>query len=108
MNTDKLQAVTSIGVHDRPIANPRDPKKIHDAACQFESLMIAEMLKTAKEDASGGCFGEGDQEDAAGGLATGMGQEFLAQAIAAKGGLGLAATIERGLQSASQRQAIST
>ena len=78
-------------------ATPNDPKKIHDAACQFEALMIGEMLKTVKESSGGDGLG-GDDADGSGGLATDMGQEFFAQAIAGSGGLGLTATIERGLQ----------
>jgi Rod binding domain-containing protein len=88
---------------------PNDPKKIHEAACQFESLMIGEMLKTVKDAAGGDGLG-GDEADSSGGLATDMGQEFFAQAIASKGGLGLAATIERGVttEAARHRQAVST
>jgi Rod binding domain-containing protein len=85
-----------------PRTAPNDPKKIHDAACQFEALMIGEMLKTVKEDSSG------DDADGSGGLASDMGQEFFAQAIASHGGLGLAATIERGVETeAARHQAVS-
>ena len=91
-----------------PSTNPNDPKKIHQAASQFEALMIGEMLKTAKESGGDAALG-GDDADSSSGLAGDMGQEFLAQAIAGKGGLGLTATIERGLktEAAKHYQAVS-
>jgi|SRR5579884_1203371 len=96
---------TPSGPAPRTIQN--DPKKIHDAACQFEALMIGEMLKTAKQDSSDDALG-GDDADGSGGLASDMGQEFFAQAIASHGGLGLAATIERGVETeAARHQAVS-
>lgn len=89
-------------------SDPKDPKKVHDAACQFEALMIGEMLKTAKEDSANDPLG-GDDADSATGLAGDIGQEFFAQAIANSGGLGLASTIERGLKAeAARHHAVST
>lgn len=83
-----------------------DPKKIHDAATQFESLMIEEMLKTVRESTSGGALGADDDDaDSSGGLAMDMAQGFFAQAIAAKGGLGLADTIARGVETEAARTA---
>lgn len=69
------------------------PNKLHDAARQFEALMITEMLKTARETSSDGSL-SGDEEtgeDSSMSLAEGQ----FAQAISNNGGLGLAKMIER-------------
>jgi hypothetical protein len=69
--------------------------------------MIGEMMKTVKEDSTDDALG-GDGADGSAGLAGDMGQEFFAQAIARNGGLGLASTIERGVESeAARHQAVS-
>ena len=78
-------------------AVPGDPQpvKLKDAAQQFEALILAQMLKTARESSSGGWMGEA--EDASGATAMEMGEEQLARLMAAQGGLGLAALVLQGL-----------
>jgi Rod binding domain-containing protein len=71
-----------------------DPEKIHQAAQQFESLLLAQILKSAHDD-SEGWLGTG--EDQAGSSAMSIAEEQLAQALSNRGGLGLAGLIERGL-----------
>jgi len=97
-----LSGVGSSGPSLSAHRNPNDPRTIHEAASQFESLMIAEMLKTARETTGGGAL-DGDDADSSGGVAMDMAQEFFAQAVAGKGGLGLAKTIEQGLQTQTAR-----
>ncbi len=75
-------------------SNSKDPKKIHDAAMQFESLMIGQVFKTIHEDDEGWL---GSGEDASSSSAMGMADEYFAQAIAKRGGLGLAQMISRQL-----------
>lgn len=77
-----------------PVAGKDDPAKIHQAAQQFESLLMSQLLKTAHDD-SDGWLGTGDDDTAS--AAMGIAQEQLAQAMSARGGLGLAAIIEKGL-----------
>lgn len=72
-----------------------DPKKIHDAARQFESLLIAQILKAMH--ASGTSL-TGEDEDAASSSALEMAEEEFAKSLSAQGGLGLAKLIESGLQ----------
>jgi Rod binding domain-containing protein len=62
------------------------PEAIRNATEQFEALLIAQMLRHARE-SGGGWMGEGDQ---AGGHMMGLAEEQLAQVLAARGGLGLA------------------
>jgi len=94
---------TPTGTRLTAASAPGDPKKIHDAAQQFESLMIEEMLKTVREDSDGDALSGDDDGDSSGGLAMDMAQGFLAQGIAAKGGLGLADTIARGVETEAAR-----
>ncbi len=76
-------------------ANPaQEPRKIKDAARQFEGVLIAQLLRSAREPAC---------EDEAGATMLEIGQEHLAQAIAAQGGLGLANLIVQGLTSPQSR-----
>ena len=74
--------------------NKDDPARIHHAAQEFESLLISQILKTAHGDKEG-WLGTGDDE--AGSTAMTMAEEQLAQAISARGGLGLTSLIEKGL-----------
>lgn len=73
------------------------PKTPEDAAKQFESLLIAQMLRTAREsmDGEGSDSGAETMFDLAG-------QQF-AQMLADRGGFGLSKIIEGGLQKSPDR-----
>lgn len=71
-----------------------DPKKVADAAKQFESLLISQVLKIARE-STGGWLGN-DEDDAAE-SAMDLGQDYFARTIAQQGGFGLARMIMQGL-----------
>jgi Rod binding domain-containing protein len=64
------------------------------AARDFEALLIGQMLRSAREEDSG-WLGTGDDE--AGSAAYSLGEDQLAKAMAAGGGLGLARVIAAGL-----------
>jgi Rod binding domain-containing protein len=72
------------------------PAKIHDAAQQFEALLIGQILQSVSED--GGWLGSGG--DSASSCATGFAQEQLASMMAKNGGFGLANLIAKGLERA--------
>ena len=74
------------------------PSKIHDAAQQFEALMIGEMLKSARESGSWGLTDE--TSDAGQDTFSGMAESQFANALARSGGLGLSHMVE---QSVSQQ-----
>ncbi len=82
------------------------PKKIHEAAQQFESLMIGEMLKSARSSSSDGWLGSG--ESTGDDSAMDMAESQLANALASSGGLGLASTIERVMNKASSQKTAET
>jgi flagellar protein FlgJ len=75
----------------------KKPSKLADAARQFESLLIGEMLKSARESDSDGWLGSGS--DSGSESAMGMAETQFAQAIASQGGFGLAKTVERSVAS---------
>lgn len=78
-----------------PAAAPAtDPAKLKESARQFEALLIGQMLKSVRE-SGGSWLGGGEDESAS--AAIGMAEEQLAQALAAQGGLGLAAMAMKGL-----------
>ena len=74
-----------------------DPAKILNAAKQFESLLVAQMMKSM-QDAEGGWLGTGD--DPSDSAAMEYGQEAFAQAMSASGGLGIAKLVASGLHKA--------
>ncbi len=70
------------------------PEQVHHAAQEFESLLITQILRTAHSDDEG-WLGTGDDQTAS--SAMGIAEEQLAQALSARGGLGLSGLIEQGL-----------
>jgi flagellar protein FlgJ len=76
------------------VAKTDSPAKIHDAAQQFEALLLGQILETARQ--SGGWLGSGD--DSASGCATSFAEQQLAAMMARAGGLGLAKLIAKGLE----------
>jgi Rod binding domain-containing protein len=73
-----------------------DPAKIRDAAQQFESLLMGQILSSVREGTGGGWLGSG--EDSSGAAATGFAEQQLATMMSQKGGLGLAKLISEGLE----------
>jgi flagellar protein FlgJ len=67
---------------------PKSRTKLEEAATQFEAMMIAQMMKSARESSGGGWLSDGNEtgED----TSAGMAEEQFAQAMARSGGLGLA------------------
>jgi flagellar protein FlgJ len=81
----------SAGQHD-------SPEKIREAASQFESLLIGQVLKSMHEDGVEGWLGTGEDQTAASAMS--LADEYLAQSISKNGGLGLAKMIARQLDPA--------
>ncbi len=86
-------ALGTAGIH-----TPDSPQKIHQAASQFEALLIGEVLKSAQSGDSQGWLGSGEDEDNGGASAMEFATDYFAQAMASKGGLGLSRMIEAGLK----------
>ena len=73
---------------------PDSPEKVHDAAQQFEALLLGQILETVRQ--GGGWLGSG--EDSASSSAGGLAEQQLAVMLAKQGGFGLSALIEKGLR----------
>lgn len=72
------------------------PQKVHDAARQFEALLLSEMLKNARETSS-------EDEDQTTASIKEMSEQQLAGAMAAGGGLGLAKLVVQGIKTSQDR-----
>lgn len=79
------------------VSGPAQGGALREAAARFEGLLIAEMLKAAREEGGAGQEGDTTMREVA--------EECLAQTLSAQGGLGLGRLIERQLRSAVQRRA---
>jgi flagellar protein FlgJ len=81
------------GSLDSATNQPQSPKKLQEAAKQFEALMIGQMMKTVRDSGEGSWLSEGDEagEDSS----MSMAEEQFAQAMASNGGLGLAKMVMR-------------
>lgn len=84
-------AVLERSAPERPKSS--DTGKIHDAAQQFEALLLTQLLQSAHP--SGGWLGGGD--DGASGTAFSFAEQQLATTMAQNGGIGLATLIASGL-----------
>ena len=70
-----------------------DPTRVKHAAQQFEALMISEMMKSIREAEDEGPMAE--EKDQAGSSAMQLAEEQFAQALASRGGLGLASMLTK-------------
>lgn len=75
------------------------PEAIAKAASQFEALLIGEVLKSAREADGSGWMG--NDEDEAGSTLMDVSEQQISQALASRGGLGLAKMISAGLSKTS-------
>ena len=73
-----------------------DTKKIAKAARGFEALMIGQVMKAAHGSDSEGWFGAGDDDESSS-TAIQMAEEYLGQAMAQSGGLGIAKMVVKNL-----------
>jgi flagellar protein FlgJ len=89
--------VEGIGAVINP-ATPNNPKKVADAARQFETLMFTQLLKTSREAGGSGWLGTGD--DQAGAMGLELAEQEFARMLANSGGLGLSKLIASGLKAA--------
>lgn len=91
---DSIPAVNTASTAD--YSGFERPRNIQQASEQFESLMITQMLKTARESGSEGWLGT--DEDDAGAPMMDLAEQNLAQVLASHGGLGLAHIIAQDLE----------
>ena len=87
--------ITGVGAAALNAQSLGTDQKATGAAKQFESLLIAQMLKSMRESESGWL---GTGEDGASDSAMAMAEEHFASAITAAGGFGLAKIVGSGLK----------
>jgi Rod binding domain-containing protein len=73
------------------------PAKIQQAATDFEALLLAQMLKSAREASGGGLTGDNDEDSDANSTMIELGEQQFAQALASSGGFGIAKIVVTGL-----------
>jgi peptidoglycan hydrolase FlgJ len=91
---DKI-AISPLALSSANAAPKDDPAKIKESAKQFEALMIGQMLKSMR-DSEGGWLGTGEDESSSSAME--YATESFAQALASRGGLGLADMVAKGLE----------
>ena len=69
--------------------------KVEGAAKQFEALMIAQMLRTARENT--------EDQDSSGSTMLDLADQHFSQVLANNGGLGLAKLVVKGLNNADHK-----
>jgi len=83
-------------IPERVAAATPGSARLRDAAQQFEALLIAQLLRSARE--AGGPGGWLGSEDAASSPLLEMAEQQVAGLLATAGGLGLASLVAGGLQ----------
>ena len=91
MDITNSVALPSLATSD--ILPAKTPSKLHDAAQQFEALMIGEMMRSVRESGSEGWMGSGG--DTGDDSAMDMAESQFAKALSMSGGLGLSKMIEQ-------------
>ena len=94
--TTPLLSADSIAGANTTVAAGGKAEKLHKAAHEFESLLVGEMLKSAREDGDDGWLGSGASTGSD--SAMDMAESQLANALSSGKGLGLAGMIERTMQ----------
>jgi Rod binding domain-containing protein len=79
-------------------AIPNDsPARIRQCATDFEGLLLSQMLRSAREAGGGGLTGDSEDENDANSTMVELGEQQFAQALASRGGLGIAKMVVQGL-----------
>lgn len=78
-------------------AKKDSPAKVKQAATEFESFLLAQMLKSAREASGGGIAGGAADDSGANSTMIEIGEQQFAQALASSGGLGIAKMVLTGL-----------
>jgi len=97
-----LDSITALGpalpAGDAAKSDSKNTAQIKGAAQQFESLMIAELLKSARPNGDSSSWLGAGEDDQAGQSAVDYAEQQLASLMAKSGGIGLSKFIESGLE----------
>ena len=88
-------AISSVLSAGAAPAKSQSADKVHDAAQQFEALLMGQILRSARQSGSGWL---GGGEDSSAECATDYAEQQFAAVLAQQGGLGLTDLIVKGLE----------
>ena len=94
-------ASTALPVSPTSGSNSAVPPKLKTAATQFEAMLIAQMLSSARESDAGGWGG--DSDDKSGDTMMEMAEQQLSNVLTSKGGFGMANMVTHELSKPSAR-----
>ncbi len=80
---------------ERTAKATRDGKRVDQAATDFEGLLVAQMLRYARQAGDGGWMGTGEDKSSESMIE--LAEESLARMMASKGCLGLASMMKQGV-----------
>lgn len=93
-----IEPVHSSSISQPSLSTSKDsPAKIKQAATDFEALLLAQMMKSAREASGGGLTADEADDSEANSTMIELGEQQFAQALASSGGLGIAKMIITGL-----------
>jgi Rod binding domain-containing protein len=93
-----IEPVHSSSISQPSLSTSKDsPAKIKQAATDFEALLLAQMMKSAREASGGGLTADEADDSEANSAMIELGEQQFAQALASSGGLGIAKMIITGL-----------
>lgn len=96
MNMMNLTGIPRLGEIALPSGQGKDsPGSRHEAASQFEALLIGQLMQSMRASSGSGWLDTG--EDQAGSAMGDFAEQHLSQVIAQQGGFGLASLVEQGL-----------
>jgi Rod binding domain-containing protein len=90
-----MQISALVSSSSEPVNSQIQAGKLERAAVDFESLLVAQMLKSARESAESTCGAA--KEDDSGSSLMDMAEQQFAQSLAAAGGLGIGKMVIAGL-----------
>ncbi len=94
-----MNAIAPSSIAPAAAALPSDPKPQNpeEAARQFEALLIAQMLRSARESSSGGKLGSAEDGGNESDTMMDLAEQQFAKLMAQNGGLGLTRLMVQGL-----------
>ena len=106
---DLSASLSTAAANEGTPTNPVKSSKLHEAAQQFEALMIGEMMKSVRESSESGWLGSSG-DDPSTDQAVEMAEQHFAKALAMSGGIGLSKMVEQtvGQQSAARNTTAET
>ena len=95
MPIESMSAVTQTALSAGAVKRD-SPARVRHAATDFEALLLAQLLKSARE-SGGGLTGDDAEDNQENSTLLELGEQQFAQALASSGGLGIAKMVVTGL-----------